>query len=363
MARPRARDAGIVVGSLPPGPVNAITDVDGVRVGHETLVEGDDVRTGVTVVLPTAEPWGSPVFAAPHRLNGNGELTGLEWVRESGCLTTPIALTNTHSVGVVRDGLIAWEIERRQPADDDVFWSLPVVGETWDGVLNDVNGMHVRAEHVAAALKAATRGGVAEGAVGGGTGMICHGFKGGIGTASRVVEAAGGVTVGVLVQANHGRRERLRINGFPLGEALADVPQPGAEGAGSIIGIVATGAPLLPHQCARLAQRAALGVARVGGVGEHSSGDIFLAFATGNAGLPREEIEGEDVVALSMLSDRVITPLYDAVVEATEEAIVNALFAAETTTGRGRTAHALPVDRTLALLEERGALAATPAPE
>jgi D-aminopeptidase len=354
MMRQRAREAGVVIGSVPPGPANAITDVEGVRVGHTTVVEGNDVRTGVTVILPTVDPWGGPLFAGPHVLNGNGELTGLEWVRESGCLTTPVAITNTHSVGVVRDALIVWEVERR--AGEQVLWSLPVVGETWDGVLNDVNGMHVRPEHVAAALDSASPGPVAEGAVGGGTGMICHGFKGGIGTSSRVVETAAGATVGVLVQANHGRRERLRIDGVPVGEGLTDVPEAGTDGAGSIIGIVATDAPLLPHQCKRLAQRAGLGVARCGGVGEHSSGDIFLAFATGNVGLPREEDEdGGPIVPLRMLDDRVITPLYDAVIEATEEAIVNALFAAETMTGYGgATAHALPIERTLELLESSG---------
>ena len=363
MTRPRARDVGVVVGALPTGPLNAITDVAGVRVGHATIVEGDEVRTGVTVVEPhEGEIWADPVFAGPHRLNGNGELTGLEWIRESGFLTSPVALTNTHSVGVVRDALIGAEIARR-PADVE-FWALPVVGETWDGLLNDINGMHVRGEHVDEALASAADGPVREGNVGSGTGMICHGFKGGIGTSSRVAEAAGGAIVGVLVQANHGRRERLSINGVAVGAALRgdDVPLPGGvdlAGGGSIIVVVATDAPLLPLQCARLAQRAGLGIARLGGVGENFSGDLFLAFATGNRGLPAGDYGGSsDLTAtVRMLSDRYITHLFDAVVEATEEAIVNALFAAETMDGhRGSRVHELPVDRVVELLGARSAL-------
>jgi D-aminopeptidase len=352
LSRERARDLGVAIGSLPPGEANSITDVPGVRVGHATLVEGDGIRTGVTVVQPhEGSPWHEPVFAGAHRLNGNGELTGLEWIRESGMLCSPVGLTNTHSVGVVRDALIAVEIASR--ADEREFWSLPVVGETWDGLLNDINGMHVRAEHVAAALEAAAPGPVPEGNVGGGTGMICHGFKGGIGTASRIVAEAGGAVVGVLVQANHGRRERLRVNGVAVGEAIpvAEIPDPYGRvppGAGSIIGIVATDAALLPVQCERLAQRAGLGVARVGGVGEHSSGDLFLAFATGNRGLPPADY-GADApltIPVRMLANNYITPLFDAVVEATEEAIVNALCGAETMTGyRGATAYELPLDR------------------
>jgi D-aminopeptidase len=347
----RARDIGIEIGRLAPGEHNAITDVPGVEVGHATLVEGDRVRTGVTVVLPSREIWTRPVFAAPHRLNGNGEMTGLEWVRESGTLTTPVGLTNTHSVGVVRDALVRAHVAAR-PAET-LFWSLPVVGETYDGLLNDVNGHHVRAEHVEQALAAAAGGPVAEGNVGSGTGMICHGFKGGIGTSSRLVE---GHTVGVLVQANHGRRERLRVDGVAVGEALADVPRPvrpELAGAGSIIVLVATDAPLLPHQCARLAQRAGLGIARTGGVGENDSGDIFLAFATGNAGLRAEALgaEAPHAIELRMLPNERITPLFDAVVDATEEAIVNVLLAAETMTGRdGVTAHALPAERLAELL-------------
>jgi D-aminopeptidase len=329
----RARDLALAIGDLEPGPLNAITDVDGVRVGHTTLIEGDGVRTGVTVVLPTTDV--SSCFAAPHRLNGNGELTGLEWIRESGLLTTPIGITNTFSVGVVRDALVASQHRANRGR-----WHLPVVGETYDGGLNDIEGMHVRAEHVFAALEAARAGAVEEGAVGGGTGMICHGFKGGIGTASRRTEQH---TVGVLVQANHGRRARLAIDGVPVGRELGPerVPLPSVgpdDGAGSIIVVVATDAPLLPHQCARLAQRAALGVARTGGAGEDSSGDLLLAFAVGNR-------DPELARSAAVVPNEELNPLFYAAIEATEEAIVNALVAAETMTGRGgATVHALPHD-------------------
>ncbi|MDQ3857760.1 MAG: P1 family peptidase [Actinomycetota bacterium] len=358
---PRARELGIAVGSLPPAPLNAITDVAGVAVGHATVHEGDNVRTGVTVVLPhERSPWAEPVFAGAHRLNGNGELTGLEWIRESGMLHSPVGLTNTHSVGVVRDALVAWEVEQRGGARG--FWSLPVVGETWDGVLSDVNGMHVTAEHVRAALASASGGLVPEGSVGSGTGMICHGFKGGIGTASRVAADVGGAIVGVLVQANHGTREQLRVVGYPVGAALptTEVPAPGASyeagGTGSIIVVVATDAYLVPGQCARLAQRAGLGVARAGGLGENFSGDLFLAFATGNRGLPPNEMDDGIplTVDVRMLSNRWITPLFQAVVEATEEAILNALLAAETTTGCGATAHALAPEQLLEALTALG---------
>lgn len=357
---PRARDLGIVVGSLPPGAHNAITDVVGVRVGHATVISGENVRTGVTVVLPhEANPWAEPVFAGAHRLNGNGELTGLEWVRESGLLHSPVALTNTHSVGVVRDALVALEASQRGGAAD--FWSLPVVGETWDGVLNDVNGMHVTADDVRQAFASASGGQVAEGNVGGGTGMICHGFKGGIGTASRVVEDANGATVGVLVQANQGRRDQLRVDGYPVGRVLTtpEVPSPGAfdeAGAGSIIAVVATDAPLLPIQCSRLAQRAGLGVARAGGLGEHFSGDLFLAFSVGNRGLPPNELRDDAPVEVPvrMLTNRWITPLFQAVVEATEEAILNALLAAETMEGCGAIAYALEPERLLDALRRLG---------
>ena len=273
--QPRARDLGIEIGRLPTGPENAITDVPGIRVGHTTLIEGEDVRTGVTVVVPPVEP----LFAGAHRINGNGELTGLEWVRDSGLLTTPIGLTNTHSVGVVRDALVA---AQPQPGEHD--WSLPVVGETWDGFLNDINGFHVKAEHVARRARASdASGAVEEGAVGGGTGMVCHGFKGGIGTSSRVVED--GWMVGVLVQANHGRGSRLRVNGVPVGERIGPdvVPLPGdARGRGLDHRPDRDGRAAPPGQCERLARRAGFGIARTGGMGEHSSGDFALCFATGN---------------------------------------------------------------------------------
>lgn len=361
----RARDLGIVVGTGTPGPHNAITDVPGVLVGHRTVVEGDDVRTGVTVVVPHDGRIGrDAVFAGCHRLNGNGEMTGLEWVRESGLLLTPIGLTNTHSVGVVRDALVAIEADTRD--SQSLYWSLPVVAETWDGLLNDINGFHVRAEHVREAMAAAASGPVAEGAVGSGTGMICHGFKGGIGTASRVAAKAGGHTVGVLVQANHGTRRRLAVNGAPVGAAIGHdvVPSPYpdgplGEGSGSIIVIVATDAPLLPHQCDRLAQRAALGIARTGGLGENSSGDLILAFATGNPVTGTDDAESGTPLTqpLTMLSNEFIDAYFEATAEATEEAIVNALVAAETTTGRGSTAHAIPHDRLVAVLERHDLLA------
>jgi D-aminopeptidase len=347
VARPRTRDLGIHIGTLEPGEKNGITDVPGVRVGHRTLVEGDDIRTGVTVVLPhEGDAWADPVFAGAHRLNGNGELTGLEWIRESGMLHSPIGLTNTHSVGVVRDALVGWEASRREGQ----FWALPVVGETWDGVLSDINRMHVQVDHVLAAIDSASDGQVPEGNVGSGTGMICHGFKGGIGTASRVVSEANGYTVGVLVQANQGSREQLRVDGYSVGREIPTrvVPSPGAfDRAGSIIGVVATDAPLIPTQCERLAQRAGLGVARAGGLGENSSGDLFLCFALGNRGLPMNELRDDVPVAVpvQMLANRWITPLFQAVVEATEEAILNALLAAETMTGYGgATAQALESD-------------------
>ena len=342
---PRAREIGLGVGTLPPGELNAITDVAGVRVGHATLIEGERVRTGVTIVFPhEGEPWRDPVFAGPHRLNGNGELTGLEWIRESGMLHSPIGLTNTHSVGVVRDALVAYEAAARGASVQ--FWSLPVVGETWDGVLNDVNGMHVRAEHVRAAIDAAAGGPVPEGNVGSGTGMICHGFKGGIGTSSRRVHEW---TVGVLVQANHGQRAQLRVDGVPVGQRIPpeEVPTP-TWGEGSIIGIVATDAPLLPSQCERLAQRSTLGVARGGGLGEHFSGDLFLCFSTGNRGLPPNDYgtAGADMVPVAMTGNRWMNGLFQAVAEATEEAILNALLTAETMSGRaGAVAHALDPDR------------------
>jgi D-aminopeptidase len=379
----RARDLGITLGRLAPGPLDAITDVAGVRVGHTTLIRGDGprvvgegpVRTGVTVVIPhDGDPFLEPLFAGCHRLNGNGELTGLEWMRESGLLTSPIGITNTHSVGVVHDALIAHAVAAHGPQAD--FWSLPVVGETYDGVLNDINGFHVKREHVDAALAAAAGGPVTEGSVGGGTGMICHELKGGIGTASRVVAAeAGGFTVGALVQANYGARELLRIDGVPVGEAIptSEVPSPWdaaealargrgggaalAPGSGSIIVVLATDAPLLPHQCERLAQRAGLGIARMGGIASTTSGDIFVAFATGNRGLPGPSTVPAGRIAhdVRMLDDGRITPLFQAAVEAVEAAIVNALLAAGTMTGAdGITAHGLDGERVVEILAQFG---------
>ncbi len=368
--RQRLRDLGVTIGRMEPGPFNAITDVAGVRVGHATIVSGDGalevgkgpVRTGVTVILPhEGDPALDPVFAGYHVLNGNGEMTGLLWVKESGLLTSPIAITNTHSVGVVRDALIAYEARHSNRLDN--FWSLPVVAETYDGWLNDINGMHVKPEHVWAALDEAKDGPVAEGCVGGGTGMICHEFKGGIGTSSRVLaDEEGGWTVGVLVQANYGSRHLLRVDGVPVGELIscAEVPgyreerakiRQGEQGDGSIIIIVATDAPLLPHQCDRLAQRATIGLARVGGIGANSSGDIFLAFATGNRGLPRAKEETTDLATCRMVANTNITPLFEACAEATEEAILNALCMATTTVGiGGRTMHALPLQRLVEVL-------------
>jgi len=371
---PRARDLGIVIGEGQPGPLNAITDVAGVRVGHATLIRGDGplkvgtgpVRTGVTVILPhDGDVWSEPLFAGSDTLNGNGEMTGLEWIREAGLLHGVIAITNTHDVGTVRDALVRHAVESRP--EGALYWSLPVAAETWDGRLNDISGGHVRAEHVDAAIADASSGPVPEGNVGGGTGMVCHEFKGGIGTASRRVAAAdGGWTVGVLVQANYGRRGLLRIDGVPVGEAIpiTEVPSPRAvlgppPGSGSIIGIVATDAPLLPHQCARLARRASLGLARTGGLGATTSGDIFLAFATGNRGMPAAEApaQGDRAVPLRALVDTALDPLFEATVEATEEAIVNALVAADTMTGRdGVTAHRLPHDRLVEVMEAAGRL-------
>jgi len=333
----RARQLGITLGLGTPGPFNAITDVPGVRVGHATLNErraGKWVRTGVTVVEPReGAARDQPCFAGCHVLNGNGDATGLEWIREAGLLTTPVATTNTHSVGVVRDALIAHE--RELSAGTATYWCMPVVMETYDGVLNDIWGQHVTPLEVSAALAAAQAGPVQEGAVGGGTGMICHEFKGGIGTASRVLPAEqGGWTVGALVQANHGQRRELRVDGYPVGRHFAQVASPFAEqgtpGMGSIVVILATDAPLLPHQCQRLAQRASIGIARTGGGTDDSSGDIFLAFATGNRDLPPADYNRKGLAvsqAVTMVNNDHISPLFAAAAEAVEEAIINALLA------------------------------------
>jgi L-aminopeptidase/D-esterase-like protein len=380
--RPRARDLGLspLIGGVP-GPLDAITDIAGVEVGHATLVSGDGrlqvgkgpVRTGVTVVHPRGKADPDPVFGAWFSLNGNGEMTGTTWLQESGFLEGPVAITNTHSVGVVRDAILRWQVSRPglQP------WGLPVVAETWDGLLNDINGFHVKPEHALAALESASRGPVLEGNVGGGTGMVCHGFKGGIGTASRVLgPEAGGYAVGVLVQCNYGRRSELRVAGVPVGEEIPDLkpcvsipgmalheglPRCGDAPAplhqqpanGSIIAVVATDAPLLPHQLKRVATRAALGVGRMGGKGENSSGDIFLAFSTAN---PRAAT-AEGVTPVEVLPNDRIDPVFYATVQATEEAILNALLAAKTMTGAdGVRVEALPVDRLLAALRRHGRL-------
>jgi D-aminopeptidase len=357
--RVRARDLGIRIGRLEPGRWNALTDVAGVRVGHTTLISGEGplvvghgpVRTGVTVIQPRAgDAAHDPAFAGWHMLNGNGEMTGTAWIEELGTINWPIAITNTHSVGVVRDALIAYNIQHGDQVYEST-WSLPVVAETYDGGLNDINGLHVRPEHVFAALDAAASGPVAEGCVGGGTGMNCHEFKGGIGTSSRVVgEPDGGWTVGALVQANYGSRALLRVDGVPVGREIptSEVPSPYAPvstDAGSIIVVLATDAPLLPSQCRRLAQRATIGLARMGGNGSNSSGDIFVAFATGNTGLYQKE-GGRDPLSVRMLPNEALTPLFEAAADATEEAILNALCMATTTTGaNGRVSHAIPLER------------------
>lgn len=353
---PRARDLGIPFDGRP-GPQNTITDVDGVHVGHSTLISGQGklavgkgpVRTGVTAVLPRGQKH-DPVFAGWYSLNGCGEMTGTTWVEESGFLEGPVMITNTHSVGTVRDAVVAWMVEHKlyNPIFPGTYWSLPVVAETYDGGLNDINGFHVKPEHVCAALENASTGPVAEGNVGGGTGMVCHDFKGGIGTASRMLdEDSGGYTLGVLVQANHGERQNLSVAGVPVGREITDLqPVSGSEeadsGGSSIIVMVATDAPLLPHQLKRLARRVPLGIARVGGLGENGSGDIFIAFSTANSGAAQRT----GLSKLEMLPNDRMDRLFEASVQATEEAIVNALVAAETMTGiNGSTVYALPHDR------------------
>jgi len=390
----RARELGLQIGLMTPGEHDAITDVPGVLVGHTTLIQGDGplvvgtgpVRTGVTIVVPHEDSvFTEPVFAGCHRLNGNGELTGLEWVRESGMLGGVIGITNTHSVGVVRDALVAHAARAHQGRG--VYWSLPVVGETYDGALNDINGFHVQPSHVDAALAAAARGPVAEGGVGGGTGMICHEFKGGIGTASRrLADPDGGWIVGALVQANYGSRELLRIDGVPVGREIprSEVPSPwdmeeaidGGDatdarptdarsttsgrmgpGGGSIIVVVATDAPLLPHQCERIAQRASLGLARMGSIASNGSGDIFIAFATGNRGLGASSAEKDPrrTIEVRMVPDKALSPLFQATVEAVEGAVVNALLAGRTMTGRdGVTATGLDHGRLLSIMAKYG---------
>jgi D-aminopeptidase len=369
--KPRARDLGVpFVGT--PGPLNAITDVAGVEVGHVTLISGSGalkvgtgpVRTGVTAILPRGKTKPEdPVFAGWFALNGNGEMTGTTWVEESGQLYGPVMITNTHSVGTVRDAVIAWSLARFK-IDLDDKWSLPVVAETWDSWLNDINGFHVKPEHAFAALDDAASGPVAEGNVGGGTGMICYEFKGGIGTASRQVsDASGQYTVGVLVQANFGLRSQLMVAGVPVGQEIPENPayasraRPNVSNdVGSIIVVIAVDAPLLPHQLKRIARRASMGIARTGGMASNSSGDIFIAFSTANSGAGGEE----GLPTVHMLPNDRITPLFEATAQATEEAIINALVAAETMTGvDGHRAIALPHDRLVELLRKYNRLAAS----
>lgn len=355
--KPRARNLGLPFEGRP-GPLNAITDVKGVEVGHTTLISGEGklqvgrgpVRTGVTAVLPRGRGGKDQVFAGWFSLNGNGEMTGTTWIEESGLLEGPVLITNTHSVGVVRDAVIAWRLKRAGPDAEGYAWSLPVVAETWDGYLNDANGFHVKPEHVFRALESASGGPVAEGNVGGGTGMICHEFKGGIGTSSRLT---GGYTLGVLVQCNHGLRRQLRIAGVPVGrEITEDALWP--QESGSIIVLLATDAPLLPHQLKRLARRVSLGLARNGSVSGNGSGDIFLAFSTANAGAGGTS----GTVSLTMLPNEQMNGLFEATVQATEEAIVNAMIAAETMTGQdGHRVIALPHDKLRDVLKKYNRLA------
>jgi len=361
--KPRARDLGVPFDGNP-GPNNAITDVRGVEVGHTTLISGNGklkvgegpVRTGVTAIHPRGKDANDSVFGAWFTLNGNGEMTGTTWLEDSGFLNGPIMITNTHSVGVVRDAVIAWKVKRGEPDMEGYWWSLPVVAETWDGYLNDINGFHVKPEDAFHALESAHGGPVEEGNVGGGTGMICNEFKGGIGTSSRVLDAkAGGYTVGVLVQCNYGRRDQLRIAGVPVGKEIPEHPAYGEdEDTGSIIIVVATDAPLIPTQLKRMARRASLGLGRDGSYSGDGSGDIFVAFSTANPGAA----SSKGVHDLKMLPNDSLDPLFLATVQATEEAVVNAMIAAETMTGiDGHTAIALPHDRLRQVLKKYNRLA------
>lgn len=347
-SKPRARDLGVPFDGKP-GPLNAITDVEGVEVGNTTLISGEGplrvgvgpVRTGVTAILPRGKNSRDPVFAGFFSLNGNGEMTGIHWVDDSGFLDGPIMITNTHSVGVVRDAVIGWRIKRAPPDEEGYSWSLPVVAETADDELNDMNGFHVKPEDAFHALDSAHGGRVEEGNVGGGTGMVCNEFKGGIGTASRVLDTKfGGYTVGVLVQCNYGWRNQLRIAGVPVGREITDHPVKDDD-IGSIIVVVATDAPLIPTQLRRVAKRVTLGLGRLGSFSGDSSGDLFIAFSTANSGA----WSGKDVKQIKMMTNRSLNPIFLATVQATEEAVVNAMIAAETMTGiNGHTVYALPHD-------------------
>ena len=362
-SHPRARDLGVPFDGTP-GPLNAITDVPGVTVGQTTLISGEGklvvgqgpVRTGVTAILPRGlKSMNDPVFAGWFSENGNGEMTGTTWVEESGSLEGPVLITNTHSVGVVRDAVIQWRVQHGQPDATGYWWSLPLVAETWDGWLNDINGFHVKPEHAFHAIDSAKSGPVEEGNVGGGTGMVCNEFKGGTGTASRQLDAkSGGYTVGVLVQCNYGQRENLRIAGVPVGReitenpAYAGTPFSGQD-RGSIIVVVATDAPLLAHQLKRIARRVTLGLGRDGSISGNGSGDIFIAFSTANPGAAAEA----HVVSLSMLPNDQIEPLFAATVQATEEAVINAMVSASTMTGiENHKVIALPHDELRAVLKK-----------
>jgi D-aminopeptidase len=360
-AKPRARDLGIPFDGTP-GPLNAITDVKGVEVGHTTLISGEGklqvgvgpVRTGVTAIFPRGKDSRDNVFAGWFTLNGNGEMTGTTWVEESGFLEGPVLITNTHSVGVVRDATIGWRVKHGPPDEAGYWWSLPVVAETYDGYLNDVNGFHVKPEHVIHALDSAHGGPVEEGNVGGGTGMVCHEFKGGIGTASRVVKLReGNYTVGVLVQCNYGVREELRIAGVPVGREIPG-PKVWDDDTGSIIVVVATDAPLLPMQLKRLARRVSLGLGRNGSYSGDGSGDIFIAFSTANPGVSGTK----GLKQVTMLPNDPLDPVFKAVVQCVEEAVDNALIAAETMTGiNNHKVIALPHDQLREVLRKYNRLA------
>jgi L-aminopeptidase/D-esterase-like protein len=365
--KPRARDLGVPFDGTP-GPLNTITDVAGVTVGQVTLIEGDGplvvgkgpVRTGVTAILPRGRgSLDDPAFAGWFALNGAGEMTGTTWLEESGFLEGPVMITNTHSVGAVHEGTIAWRVGQGAPDATGYWWSNPVVAETWDGELNDINGFHVRPSHAGEALSSAKGGRVAEGNVGGGTGMECNGFKGGIGTASRRLgEKDGGYTVGVLVQCNYGRRVDLRVAGVPVGREL-----PGRavreDDPGSIIVVVATDAPLVAHQLKRVARHVTLGLGRDGSIAGNGSGDIFIAFSTANPGAAKPT----GVATLAMLPNDRLNPIFEATVQSVEEAIINAMVAAETMKGaNGVVVPALPHDELRRILKKYGRLVEKPAP-
>ncbi len=363
--KPRARDLGIPLDGKT-GKLNAITDIKGIEVGHTTLISGEGklvvgdgpIRTGVTAVLPRGKEY-DPVFAGWYSLNGNGEMTGTTWVEESGFLEGPIMITNTHSVGVVRDAVVEWQFKNKHfdplPNEPDIFWALPVVAETYDGDLNDINGFHVKKENAFSALNNAKSGVVAEGNVGGGTGMICHLFKGGIGTSSReVIIDSTTYTLGVLVQANYGNRKSLTIAGVPVGKEITDQmplwdPIRSEEDRGSIIVIVATDAPLLPHQLKRLARRVPIGISRLGGYGGNGSGDIFIAFSTAN----NEAADREKTQMVEMIPNDNMSKLFEATAQATEESILNALVAAETMVGKNNTTiYELPEEKVIDILKK-----------